>query len=226
MSSIRRSAMNACRSCSPASRSMCSASLASSALAGWMASPRSRSTQVTGSWASHSMRRPGTRRRSASAMATSRQAWPSPIGELTNRARRSRTRPRVHVWARGRAALHRVTKSRSSRLTRTGSRAVGAWPEPSMRTSSPPVSAAIRSAPSTALMPSWVPWMASTGRRMLRHSASTSSASRRPPASIPCTVAISVSAVVSRPQVTQSSCCLVECGSGNTWAKKNARKPR
>ncbi len=36
ISSIRRIAWNAWRSCSPASRSMCAASLASSALAGWM----------------------------------------------------------------------------------------------------------------------------------------------------------------------------------------------
>ncbi len=33
-------------------------------------------------------------------------------------------------------------------------------------------------------------------------------------------------ASVSRPQPTQSSRCLPECGSGRHWAKKNARKPR
>ena len=39
-------------------------------------------------------------------------------------------------------------------------------------------------------------------------------------------VRTSVSGVVSRPQVTQSSICFVECGSGKTWEKKNFRKPR
>ena len=39
-------------------------------------------------------------------------------------------------------------------------------------------------------------------------------------------VAMSVSAVVSRPQPTQSSVGLVECGSVNIWEKKNSRKPR
>ena len=41
-----------------------------------------------------------------------------------------------------------------------------------------------------------------------------------------CTVRISVSGVVSSPQPTASSRCLVECGSVNIWLKKNSRKPR
>ena len=37
---------------------------------------------------------------------------------------------------------------------------------------------------------------------------------------------MSVSAVVSSPQPTQSSICFVECGSVNICEKKNSRKPR
>ena len=44
ISSIRRIAWKQCRSCSADSDSMCADSLASSALAGWMRSPRASST--------------------------------------------------------------------------------------------------------------------------------------------------------------------------------------
>ena len=83
ISSIRRIAWNACRSCSADSDSMCRDSLASSALAGWMRSPRASSTAVTGCWASQSISSSGCSLRSSSAIATSRCACPSPIGEET-----------------------------------------------------------------------------------------------------------------------------------------------
>ena len=96
ISSIRRIASNAWRRCSPASASMWPASEASSALAGWIVSPRAASSDVTGSWASHSTTRPGTRRRSSSAIRTSRHACPSPIGDETTSARRGCEAGRAH----------------------------------------------------------------------------------------------------------------------------------
>ncbi len=76
-------------------------SLASCALAGCTCSPSASSTRVTGSCASQSISRSGCRRRSSWAIATSRRACPSPIGEETNSARRRRERPRVQVRAGG-----------------------------------------------------------------------------------------------------------------------------
>ena len=52
-----------------------------SADAGWTRSPAAPSTAVTGSWASQSICRSGCSVRSSSAIARSRRAWPSPIGE-------------------------------------------------------------------------------------------------------------------------------------------------
>ena len=60
ISSILRSAWNACRSCSAASLSMCADSLARCAEAGWMNSPRRSNNSVTGCWASQCTRRPGS----------------------------------------------------------------------------------------------------------------------------------------------------------------------
>ena len=69
---------------------MCADSPASSALAGCTRSPRSSSTAVTGCWASHSISRSGCSLRSSSAIATSRRAWPRPIGEEMYSARLAR----------------------------------------------------------------------------------------------------------------------------------------
>ena len=49
--------------------------------------------------------------------------------------------------------------------------------------------------------------------------------SGEPISRIPRAVSISVSGVVSSPQPTQSSICLVECGSLHACEKKNSRKP-
>jgi site-specific DNA recombinase len=70
-----------CRSCSADSLSMWRDSLASSALAGWMRSPHASSTLVTGFCASQSISRSGRSSRSSAAMAASRWAWPSPMGD-------------------------------------------------------------------------------------------------------------------------------------------------
>ena len=95
ISSIRRIAWKQCRSWSPASRSMWRDSDASSRLAGWMRSPPASSSLVTGCWASQSTSRSGCSPRSSRAMAMSRRAWPSPIGEDRYSARRRRRSARV-----------------------------------------------------------------------------------------------------------------------------------
>ena len=97
-------AWKACRSCSADSDSMWADSFASQALAGWMRSPSASRTRVTGSWASQSISRPGTWRRSSRAMARSRRAWPSPMGEDRYRARLGRRRARVQVRVAGAGA--------------------------------------------------------------------------------------------------------------------------
>src|SRR3954451_14253352 len=56
-------------------------SFARYALAGWIRSPSAASTLVTGNRASQSISRSGCRVRSSRANATSRWAWPSPIGD-------------------------------------------------------------------------------------------------------------------------------------------------
>ena len=66
-----------------------------------------------------------------------------------------------------------------------------------------------------------VPWITSTGQRTRAHNSRAVSSSMPSPK----TRRERVSAVVSRPQPTQSSICLVECGSVNIWEKKNSRKP-
>ena len=83
ISSIRRQAWNTSSSCSPDSAAMWRDSFASRPLAGWIRSPHAASTLVTGSWASQSISSSGSSARSSRAIATSRQAWPSPIGEET-----------------------------------------------------------------------------------------------------------------------------------------------
>ena len=76
-----RNAWKQWRSCPLASEAMCADSFASHRLAGWMCSPSASSTVVTGCCASQSISRSGRSRLSSLAMATSRRAWPSPIGD-------------------------------------------------------------------------------------------------------------------------------------------------
>ena len=88
ISSILRQAWKTLSSCSRDSAAMWRDSLASSTLAGWIVSPLVSSTRVTGSCASQSICSSGCSARSSRAMATSRHAWPRPIGEETKSARR------------------------------------------------------------------------------------------------------------------------------------------
>ena len=96
---MRRQAWKQWRSCSADSDSKWPDSEARWTLAGWIASASDSSTRVTGSWASQSMWRSGTFRRSSRAMATSRCACPSPIGEETKSARFMVADPTPCSWA-------------------------------------------------------------------------------------------------------------------------------
>ena len=113
--------------------------------------------------------------------------------------------------------------SRSSRLSLTGSRAFGRWPAPSSVTSAPPVASASASPCVSGRTRSRSPWMTSIGHRTRSHIAREVLVAR--PGRGPRVVSASVSGVVSSAQPTQSSICLVECGSLKHLAKKNSRKP-
>ena len=121
---MRRQAWKTLSSCSRDSAAMWRDSLASPALAGWIRSPHASSTRVTGSCASQSICRSGCRARSSRAMATSRQAWPRPIGEETYRARRGRPIARrqgaapvgAAVGARGEVVQQLVEAHRMARV--------------------------------------------------------------------------------------------------------------
>ena len=116
---------------------------------------------------------PGTRGAARRRSRRRASAWPRPIGDETNSARRDRLVLRCHGGRRGGTPATRSTNSRSSRLICTGSRAVGAWPPPSIVTSSPPVSRATASPRANGMMRSSSPWTTSTGQRTDRQSAST-----------------------------------------------------
>ena len=125
ISSIRRQAWKTLSSCSRDSAAMWRDSLASRALAGWMRSPHASSTRVTGSCASQSICRSGCSARSSRAMATSRHAWPRPIGEETYSARlrpagsrgaTARPRRRAAVGALGEVAQQLVEAHRVARV--------------------------------------------------------------------------------------------------------------
>src|SRR6266542_2264952 len=119
ISSMRRMAWKACRSCSADSDWMWADSLASSADAGWTRSPASARTRVTGSWASQSTSRSGRSLRSSAAIATSRWAWPRPMGEETYSARGWRRSALVQVCGRGGpGGSSDWTNLRNSRLKR------------------------------------------------------------------------------------------------------------
>ena len=126
---------------------------------------------VTGCWASQSISRSGCSLRSSPAIATSRWACPSPIGEEMYSARLRRDLPRTQRRGGGAG----LTKSRSSRLTLTGSRTWGAWPEPSSSTSRPPVCSARAIPRVTGGCASSSPWMTSTGQRTRAASSAASS---------------------------------------------------
>src|SRR3954471_23620628 len=175
ISSISRMAWKTGSVCGPAAASMWRDSEASPRLAGGTRSAAAPRAAVSGCCASQSISRPGTRARSSRAIARSRAAWPRPIGEDTSSAHWARAGARVQRRSGCRGAPStRVAKSRISALTRTGSRALGAWPEPSRTTSSPRVSSATRRPRSSGVIVSRSPWMTSAGQRTPATSASTS----------------------------------------------------
>ncbi len=120
ISSIRRTAWNACRSCSPDSDSKWPDSLASSREAGCTTSPRRSRNSATGDCVSHWISRSGRCSRIASAMARSRRTWPSPIGELRYSARGGRRVPVRRCTGAAAAPTARSTKLLMARLTGDG----------------------------------------------------------------------------------------------------------
>ena len=163
-SSIRRTAWNACRSCSPDSDSKCPDSFASRREAGCTTSPRCSRNSATGDWVSHWTSRSG------SPLRASRRRWPGRGGRDRARwARRGRA-PADDASCRhlaGRAGagapVTRSTKPLMARLTVIGSRAIGRWPEPSSSSSSPPVHSASCWARPSGWQRSSVPRITSTG---------------------------------------------------------------
>ena len=195
---------------------MCEDSLASSALAGWMRSPSASSTRVTGSCASQSISRPGTSARSSRAIATSRCAWPKPIGEETYSARLGRAtgprprrrRPRLDEVTQDQVHLHRIAGlwvvARALERGQLGAQELGQR-------------RAGRVCADRVLGPVDHERSSADPRRqlhVLRASIERRGEDRR----------ASVSGSVSRPHPTPSSICLVECGSVKIWPKKNPRK--
>src|SRR4051812_44514546 len=200
-------------------------SFARYALAGWIRSPSAASTLVTGNRASQSISRSGCSVRSSRANATSRWAWPSPIGDemyqgalapgaparpyAPLRAARGARRVRaLGETAHQQVDLHRV--ARLGPVTGTLERdesspdQLGEGRSRVVRTDGVggPMHDQDRAAdPGREL---------AYARRVRERGASW--------------VETSVSPAVSRPQPIAPSRCLVECGSLNIWEKKNSRK--
>ena len=153
----------------------------------------------------------------------SRRVWPSPIGDETMSTfcgRSSGRVQRIGVFF----GVSSSTNSRKSRLTTTGSRACGRWPAPSSATNLPPVSSANRSDRSCGWHMSAVPCTANTGHSMRPSNASAAALSGTQSGA--CSAMIMESRSTSMAHPTQSSHCLVECGSTSSWSKKNSAKPR
>ena len=168
-------------------------------------------------------RDPGCSCRSSRAIATSRQAWPRPIGEETSSARRP-PRPARARRAAARAGRRASANSWISRLTITGlarhREVAGALEEHVLG----PGQLGEREAPRRTAG-------SCRGRRGRRPpgsaragtGASTSSFAEATSSTSSIT---SASTGPSSPKATASSICLVECGSGNISPKKNSRNPR
>ena len=182
ISSMRRIAWNACRSCSADSLSMCLLSLARKRLAGWMRSPSASSTRVTGSCASQSISRSGSQ---AAQLARDRDvalrvpeadgrrdveraALAAARGRPTLRFQRSALLAALRTGCRRSMDAILSAKSRSNRLILTGWRPHRTWPPPSMTTSSPPVARATAAPRVGDTSWSLSPWMTSTGHSIFR----------------------------------------------------------
>src|SRR5215203_86434 len=95
------------------------------------------------------------------------------VERATAPGKRASVGPAVHGGGGGVAHPSRAhgscrTKSRIARLTRTGQRAFGAWPPPTISSRGAPSSAASRSATASATIRSSVPWMIRDGQRTRR----------------------------------------------------------
>jgi hypothetical protein len=143
------------------------------------------------------------------AIATSRCAWPSPIGEEIYRTCRRRPSRRDPVGPdAGRDAKTCSQNSRSARLIGTGLRACGKWPAPWITTSRPRARRASARPSRTGVIRSRSPWITSTGHARLW---ANSLRLRRPRSHSPRAVAISVVGSVSSAHPNPSSMALLEC---------------
>ena len=219
ISSIRRIAWKQCRSCSADSLSMWPDSFARCALAGWMRSPRASSTlrdRVLGEpvdlevrvQLAQLVRDRGVALRVPEADRRGDVERPLAARLAAHPARR-RTRGGEEL-AQQQVDLDRIAHVRAVARALEHRRGRRRWPPRARSRGSGPVIASSE------------PWITSTGQRRRPASSRVVSASRSLPAD---SVATSVSALVSRPQPTQSSIGFVECGSVNICEKKNSRKP-
>ena len=220
ISSIRRMAWKACRSCSP-TRTRCGRTRwPGSALAGWTRSPRASSTRVTGCWASQSISRSGWQARAARRRSRRRAGRGRGRSARRGTARAcGRERPRRR---RGGGPARAGEVADDAGWSRPGRGACGAWPEPSSVTSRAPgmasATAAPRAGPTTA---SAEPWTTRVGQRTCAQSAQRVSRGRSATPR-PCRGGSSAGRS-SRPQPIASSICLVECGSVNISREEEAR---
>ncbi len=166
------------------------------------------------------------------AACAARRRWPGRGGRGRGRWARRCTAPASagsaagsrSAAARPAAGRNRSAKSRIAWLTTTGSRACGRCPAPSSSSRSPPVSSATRSPRAHGWQRSSLPVDGQHGAADPRRRASVSS--RLTDDSGPSSCSSIVSAPISIAQPTQSSRCLVECGSGSSSPKKNSAYPR
>ncbi len=190
----------------------------------WPGGPARRaasSTRVTGCWASQSISRPGCSARSSLAIATSRRAWPRPIGEEMYSARLRRERPRRQ---RG-GGPGGQAKSRMTRLAATGSRRCGRVARALERDQPGARDGRGHGRPRGhgPTIASAEPCRTRVGQRTWAQSRSAVSRSLSQSASMPRTM---VSGSVSRPQPIASSICLVECGSVNICSEEEVQESR
>ena len=125
------------------------------------------------------------------------------------------------------APVTRSTKPLMARLTTTGSRAIGRWPEPSSTSCSAtgPAGDGVWARPS-GWQRSSVPWITSTGA--VDRAQQRLGLRRRPRGTLAPSRTASCTCPVVAPVRTRrtSSSCLVECGSHSIWSKKNGGELR
>ena len=228
ISSIRRIAWNACRSCSPDSASMCADSLARQAEAGWTRSPALAATRSPGAGPASRPRRPGAARAARRAIARSRRAWPRPIGELTGTAPAA-AGPAPGSSGAGGGAGPVTARRRTSRISRLTTHRVAARRQVARALERH--AAGRRSARPPAAALAWAgtgprsPWTTSTGQRTWAQQRLGSSAVGRVARGAWACCDQHLGGRCPGPSRRASSTSLLECGSGSSSPKKNSTKP-